>query len=355
MFRKRVDPRTAAVFTIITLGAIQWVYWKNLVYVSPPWNRGQQGPPGGPPEEKAILGMGSVNVQRWVGDEPGYRDGKSWEARLAGPNALALLPDGNLVVSDSRNHRLRLISPTGSVSTLAGGGGQSTAPDSFHYPSGVAAGADGTIYVSDTGNQRICRIKAGTTTVLAGGTRGDHDGIGAAAQFDSPGACTLDHSGRLWVFDAGNGKLRSIKGDGVVSSPAAAPPEVDAVLGRMLIAEPLKVWGSDDGKSDPTPSKHELGKSGSAAVLPNGARVFGDVTNQVLLVQPRSHGPILCAGRMNAPGQGGIVVGGVDGPGYHASFATPAAVAVRADGTVYVADYDGNCIRRVRLPASLLR
>src|SRR5207248_10089464 len=104
---------------------------------------------------------------------------------FAGPNALALGRDGSLYVADSRNHRIRRVTREGVVSTVAGGsepggpGGMSEGPAPgalFRYPSGVALASDGTLYVADTGNHRICRVRDGFVRTVAGGTAGRADG-----------------------------------------------------------------------------------------------------------------------------------------------------------------------------------
>ncbi len=359
MFRKTIDPRFAAIATLCTLVGIQWFYWRNLVYEPPTRGAGGPPPPGGPPPQIALLGLESFVIENWIGDEPGYRDGKCWEARFSGPNALASLPNGDLVVADSRNHCLRRVSPLGTVSTLAGGAFVASGGDrlgraeeaGLRHPSGVAANSDGTVYLSDTGNHRLCVLKDGVLKLLAGGQAGNADGAGAAARFNSPGPCAFDRSGRLWVLDGGNRKLRAVTREGVVTSPPAIPPEIRRNLGEILATTPANIWASGDGETAPQRSTHQVLRVGASGWA-GSTRIFGDIARNVILAQPPGREPFILAGRVNPSGD---PTGETDGPGYRASFATPAAVLARPDGAVYIADYDSSRLRRGRIPPELLR
>ena len=97
---------------------------------------------------------GSCSLQVWAGGgEAGFADGPGPQARFDHPCGLAALRDGSLVVADCWNHRIRLVSPAGAVSTLAGSGEQggadgAAAAASFCEPGDVAVQRDGTVLVS---------------------------------------------------------------------------------------------------------------------------------------------------------------------------------------------------------------
>jgi sugar lactone lactonase YvrE len=359
VFRKQVDPKVAAVATLVTLLTIQWVYWRNLVYRPQGRMQGEMKMTAAPPGPKSALGMEAVSVENWAGDEPGYADGPLWAARFAGPNALAEEADGSLLIADSRNHCLRRISPDGRVSTLAGNGitgvgGAAVGPAAtarFRYPSGVAVDASSTVFIADTGNHRICRLQSGRVDVLAGGAPGRADGLGPAARFNGPGGLAFDRSGALWVADTGNRVLRRIGDDGRVSTPTAAPAEIAATLGMGSRSFPELISSAADGDGPIGPSIYKSGVRTPAALLPSGAMVFGDLTHHVVYVQRRGGPPVLVAGRV----QGDAAINDKEGTGLRAGFATPAAFVARPDGTVYVADYDNNRIRRLRLPTALVQ
>jgi hypothetical protein len=308
------------------------------------------------------LGFEAVHVDTLAGDAPGYQDGPGWQARFCGPNALALAPDGTLFVADSRNHRIRKVLANGHVSTEAGGGpadgagGKADGPAAtarFRYPSGVAVGKDGTLYVSDTGNHRICRVRDGQVTTLAGGAEGKADGVGAAAQFRSPAALTLDSGGALWVADVGNGIARRIDPDGRVTTPAAPPADVQASLGEFGAGGTHSALiGSKDGVNEPLPSPFKIGRRSATTGPPGAPHIFADTEYHVLVAARGSEPPLLVAGRRVV---GTVAVGTLDTLGNRATFARPCAVAVTKDGTALVAEYEGNRIRRVRMPEWIMQ
>jgi sugar lactone lactonase YvrE len=104
-------------------------------------------------------------------DQKGMVDAAGAAARFSTPYGLAVRSDGQLVIADFDNNRLRLVSTSGAVSTLSGGGagftdGAMTAAQ-FSNPQAVAVDGD-TIYVTDLGNYRIRRIKGGVVDTVAG-------------------------------------------------------------------------------------------------------------------------------------------------------------------------------------------
>lgn len=92
----------------------------------------------------------------------GFADGTKAQASFKYPTGIAISGDGFLFVADKQNNRVRIISPQGVVSTIAGTGavGFSNKKDSvtFNFPSGVAVDAAGNVYVADAGNLAIRAI-----------------------------------------------------------------------------------------------------------------------------------------------------------------------------------------------------
>jgi sugar lactone lactonase YvrE len=142
----------------------------------------------------------------------GIEDGPGAAARFHHPAGLAVDPASNLYIADTGNHTIRKISPAGIVSTLAGSPGQSGSADGigtaarFNSPQGVAADAAGNLYVADTGNCTIRMVTpVGAVTTLAGqaGQGGMADGNVSSAFFSAPQAIAVDSAGIIYVSDYG--------------------------------------------------------------------------------------------------------------------------------------------------------
>lgn len=163
-------------------------------------------------------------------------NGAGTTARFNNPTGLAVDASGNVYVADNGNHAIRKILPSGVVSTFAGGTygyleGTATAAQ-FKFPSDVAVDASGTVYVSDTQNYRIRKITSnGVTSAYAGsGTAGLLNATGTAARFNNPTTLALDATGNLYVIDgSGLGKyMRLISSSAVVSTVAGTGTYSDA-------------------------------------------------------------------------------------------------------------------------------
>jgi len=147
----------------------------------------------------------------------GYTDGLAAQAKFNSPGAVAVDGVGNVYVADTGNDCIRKITPDGQVTTLAGSptpgfaDGKGKAAQ-FNYPNGVAVDAAGNVYVADTANHRIRKITPdGTVTTLAGsGQPGDVDGPAGEAQFRLPQALAGDSKGIVYVADTGNNAIRKI-------------------------------------------------------------------------------------------------------------------------------------------------
>ena len=134
----------------------------------------------------------------------GSTDGIGTAAQFYTPRAIAIAPSGNLYVSDTGNNRIRKITPSGDVSTVAGSSngyldGTGTAAK-FSGPLGIVSDSSGNLYVADTNNHKIRIItSAGVVSTLAGSVAGYFDhGTGTVAQFNSPIGVALDSSGNVY-------------------------------------------------------------------------------------------------------------------------------------------------------------
>ncbi|WP_188689891.1 hypothetical protein [Silvimonas amylolytica] len=173
--------------------------------------------------------------QTWVPGSSGYPalvtegwlDGPRLNSQFFAPVGLALDKQGNMYVADRGNSMIRKISASGAVSTLAGDGSYSFqdgqgAHASFDQPQGVAVDDAGNVYVADTRNLRIRKITPdGTVSTLAGsGTAVSQDGTGAAASFTYPRTLAMGPDGNLYVGELNVGRLRKVTPAGAVTTIA---------------------------------------------------------------------------------------------------------------------------------------
>ncbi|MCE7992289.1 MAG: T9SS type A sorting domain-containing protein [Roseivirga sp.] len=166
-------------------------------------------------------------VSTVAGGNNGFQDGTGTDAQFNVPNGITVDQSGNLFVADQLNHSIRMITPVGVVTTIAGSinagfaDGTGSAA-SFNSPSGIAVDASGNLYVADQLNHSIRKITAtGVVSTIAGsGTSGFADGTGTSALFAGPFGIAMDRSGNLYVGDENNNRVRKIDANGVVSTLA---------------------------------------------------------------------------------------------------------------------------------------
>ena len=169
---------------------------------------------------RMIVG-GTVSTVAGIG-KSGFLDGPVAIARMKNPHGIAVDSSGKIYFSDQGNQRIRIVSG-GQVSTLAGSGvaGFADGPAAtakFDFPHGVAIDKSGNVYVGDVNNHRIRVISGGKVSTFAGtGVAGHADGSVASAKFNSPRGVAVDQSGKLYVADSGNHRIRMILNGKVVT------------------------------------------------------------------------------------------------------------------------------------------
>jgi streptogramin lyase len=170
-----------------------------------------------------ISPTGMVSTQAGSGG-PGSANGVGSAASFTLPAGLAVDNAGNVYVADAGNNLIRMISPAGVVSTLAGSGAAGAFDNNvptmvfFNNPTGVAVDDSGNVYVADQGNNEIRKISpAGASTTLAGNrTAASIDGSGTGASFNSPVGIAVDGGGNLYVTESSGNTIRQIEPNGQV-------------------------------------------------------------------------------------------------------------------------------------------
>lgn len=157
----------------------------------------------------------------------GVVDGNVSVAKFNRPTGLGVDVLGNVFVADYDNHKIRKISTSGDVSTVAGTGvaGAIDGPPgtaSFNHPAIVAADINNNLFITDEGNNKIRKISSiGEVTTFAGtGAIGANDGIANTATFKGSTGICVTASGMVYVADCLNHKIRKIATYGYSVSPA---------------------------------------------------------------------------------------------------------------------------------------
>lgn len=255
----------------------------------------------------------------------GGNDGLGVAASFSMPVGMAVDSSGNVFVADNGNHKIRKITPTGTVTTFAGSGTAGAADGAaslaqFKNPSGLAIDAVGNVYVTE--NSKVRKITpAGVVSTLAGnGTLGNTNGTGANARFHSPTGVAVSKEGIVYIVDRGNNNIRKIEGAGVVTTLAGSGAE-----------------GSADGAGVNASFNYPQG----ITVDSNGAIYVADTRNNKIR-------RITSAGVVSTFAGTGIQ-GSVDGISTVSTFNNPYSLTVSVDGNLYVADTSNNKVRKITL------
>jgi streptogramin lyase len=255
--------------------------------------------------------------------------GFNWPAGVAVDRA------ANVYVADTDNHTIRKVTSGGGVTTLAGSGSYSSwgtndgsgSAARFTFPCGVVVDTSGTVYVADSGNNTIRKVTpAGVATTLAGlagNNTGSADGSGSAARFNGLGAMAVGTNGNVYVLDSSNNTIRKVTPSGVVTTLAG-------LAGHA-------------GSSDGTNSAARFNGPYGVAVDSAGSVYVSDTSNDTI----RKLTPVGTNWVVTTLAGLAGSAGSANGTNSTARFSWPAGVAVDSTGSLYVADYNNDTIRKV--------
>lgn len=177
-------------------------------------------------------------ITTFAGSEPGLAGdgGPATKAQINMPTAVAVAPDGTVYISDAGNSRIRRVALDGSIQTIAGSGlGSGLGGAGFAGDGGPAdkskafsamglfCDASGTLYISDSGNNRVRAVRSGVIDTLAGSGQAGFGGDGGkavAAFLNTPQKIVVGAAGRLFIADRANGRVRMVDTVGVISTIA---------------------------------------------------------------------------------------------------------------------------------------
>jgi DNA-binding beta-propeller fold protein YncE len=184
--------------------------------------------------------------------EPGYGGdgGLARAARLNEPYDVTLDAADNLYIADYSNHRIRKVTPEGTITTVAGTGTPGYAGD--HGPAaqaqvngayGVRVHPDGRLLIADSGNHVVRQMTAdGIITTLAGTGEAGHAGDGGPAlqaRFDAPESLFVDAAGNLYIGDEGNHTVRVVDAAGMITTLMGDGAPGYALVGQPAARAPL--------------------------------------------------------------------------------------------------------------------
>ncbi|NUP09090.1 MAG: hypothetical protein HOW73_23815 [Polyangiaceae bacterium] len=148
----------------------------------------------------------------------GFADGSGGQAKFDAPYGMVTLSNGDVLVADLMNHRIRKVTADGKVSTYAGDGTPGLIDGArenarFDQPKDLALDAAGNVYVSDTGNHviRVIRASGEVETVAGSGASGFDDGDGDEASFYGQEGIDVTPNGKvLYVADGTGGEIEPV-------------------------------------------------------------------------------------------------------------------------------------------------
>ena len=177
--------------------------------------------------EKSAPTASSPRWQARVSTDTAATAGPGTQARISGPLGIAVALDGSLYIADTGNNRVRQVATDGTISTVAGtgtagysgDGGQGTNAQLYH-PIRVAISPDGALYIADLVNHRVRKLRSdGLISTVAGngvpGYSGD-GGPATEAELNNPVGLAVGADDRLYIADSGNNRIRMVGVDGSI-------------------------------------------------------------------------------------------------------------------------------------------
>jgi uncharacterized repeat protein (TIGR01451 family) len=257
--------------------------------------------------------------------------GPATSAQLNNPLAVAADRFGNLYIADTNNYRIRQISPSGTISTVAGTGSQGYSGDGgpatsaqIGYVRGLAVDGTGNVYLADS-----CRIRQiapnGTITTVAGNGYCSYSGDGGPATSAgiSPLGAAVDGAGNLYIADGNNYRIRKVTPAGIISTLAG-----NGSLG----------FSGDGGAA----GNAQLSFVQGIAIDSSGNLFLADTGNERI--------------RKVALGTITTVAGGAVGDGGPALFATlegPEGLVRDGSGNLYIADAANHRVRKIAIDGTI--
>ncbi|HEY4055616.1 MAG TPA: hypothetical protein VGM39_03370 [Kofleriaceae bacterium] len=257
------------------------------------------------------------------------------ESSFENPRDFDFMPDGSIVIVSSHDARVLQIDTSGRIQLVAGslnspfpgreGDGGPGSGAAFWELAGVAVAPDGTIYMADTGDQKVRVLRNGIMDTVAGtGTEGyaGDGGDAKLAQLSMPTALDVDAAGNLYISDTGNCSVRKVTPAGIISTVAG--------IGMMG-------FEGDGGQASSAKLAHQEG----LAIAADGTMFIADRFNyRIRKVSPSGEiSTIAGTGVVGDTGDGGDAI--------DATFGTMSRLRIDTDGGLLIADQSNGVVRKL--------
>jgi sugar lactone lactonase YvrE len=250
------------------------------------------------------------------------------------PQLVALDSSGDLYIADTQDNKIRMVDTTGIMNLIAGTGAQGFGGDAgsataaiLDFPVGVSVDSANNVLISDSGNQRVRIVTAGTITTLAGGGSGGDGAAATSATLAGPYNVAEDSTGNLYIADTGNNRIRKIS-NGTVTTVAGTGSLGYSGDGASALSATLN-----------GPTSVAVDRSGNLFIADYGNLVVREVTASTGFISTVAGNGNPCSPTTSACGDGG--------PATSANLTSPLTVAVDGSDDIYIADYYAFKIREV--------
>jgi trimeric autotransporter adhesin len=287
---------------------------------------------------------GALTTVAGSGGSPyfGGDGGPATSALLNGPAGIAVDSSGNWYIADTANNRIRMVTTSGEISTMAGTGtagssgdnGAATAAE-LNSPHGIAIDSAGNLYIADSGNNEVRQITpGGVISTIAG-------------QLNNPLSVAVDGQGSVYIADSGNNQIVQVNAAGNTSTFAKLAGVLAVAVdgsGNVVAADASQVWkiaSDSSGNASATSIATGLTSPGSLAFAPDGTLFVADTGANVIR-------ELSTAGTLTAiAGNGTAGFSGDGGLALEAELSAPAGIAIGANGMLLMADSGNNRIRNL--------
>jgi sugar lactone lactonase YvrE len=266
--------------------------------------------------------------------------GPGTNAQFSGPWGLALAPAGDLFIADENNYRVRKLSATGIITTVAGNGdccdlrdGGLATNASLSHPEGIALDAVGNLFIADSGNWLIRKVSTnGIISTVAGGghpiTALGDGGPATNALLTDPEAVAVDANGNLLIADRYNQIIRRVDTNGIITT----------IAGNRSLG-----FSGDGGQATNAALQNPV----ALAVDASGNLFIADQSN-IRIRKVDTNGIITTVAGNGEPGiYGHGTYSGDGGVATNASLNLPGGLAADAAGNLFIADTENNRVRKV--------